>query len=304
MKINKNISLVSPTTLIFINSKNRVSGTPYDFYINFNNELIKAPKGHYIQLSVEQVNINRSWYSIQSGYNTFSITDNLGGNTIITIPIGYYNASDIRTTLQSLMPTWTITYDKKLNKFTFTSPSFTGGITWRKFVFTTSAVSDLLGFGSTETPQFTSGVPSIVSTNPIKVNIDNSVYVRTNLPRQKYSALDNINATIMESDILCALPIQSPPFDNVVYTKNNSANFEYNILAGSIHSMRIYLTNELGIPLQVPYDWTMTLGIEYLPFEVDDATPVLESIRDMIRLFMLNNMDDNDTNNNDDGNGD
>lgn len=276
-----------PNTVIFINSKQRISGVPWDFYINFNDNLIKAPKGCYIQITVEQASINRSWYSIQSGYNTFQITDNLGGNQTITIPIGYYNATDLRTQLQSQLTTWTITYDKKLNKYTFTAPAFTGGITWRKFVFTNSSVSDLFGFDQTETPQFTSASPSVVSSKPIKVNEDNCILVRTNLPRQKMSALDNLNRTIVESDVLCSIPIQNAPFDNIVYDKNNSCDFVYNVLSPTVHGLRIYLTNEQGIPLQVPYDWWLVLSIDYIPYAQDDSKPVLENIRDMVRLFML-----------------
>lgn len=277
----------TPSTVVYINSKNRVSGTPYDFTINFNDNLIKAPKGCFIRLTVQQVSINRSWYSIQSGFNTFQITDNLGGNQTITIPVGYYNAIDLRTQLQSQLTTWTITYDKKLNKYTFTAPAFTGGITWRMFVFNNSSISDLFGFDQMETPQFTSAFPSVVSSKPVKVNEDNCILVRTNLPRQKMSALDNLSSIIVESDVLCSIPIQSAPFDNVVYNRNNGGEFVYNILTPAINGVRIYLTNEQGTPLQCPYDWWLTFSVDYIPFEVNDNKPVLESIRDMMRLFML-----------------
>jgi hypothetical protein len=286
---------VLPSTLIFINSKSRLSGTPYDFYLNFNNELIKAPKGCYIQLNVEQASINRSWYTIQSGYNTFVI-DNVGGSTTtITFPVGYYNAADIRTLLQQTMPTWTFSYDKKTNKLTFTAPTDSGswtGITQRKFIFTNGSISDMLGFDQTETPTFTQASPTIISSKPIKVNDDASIYIRTNIPRQKLSALDNISTIIKESDVLCSIPIQSAPFDNVVYSKNNSANFSYNVLAPYIHGCRIYLTNEQGTPIQVPYDWTLTLSVSYTPYQTNNDTPILKDIRDYIKLYLLHNVKD------------
>jgi hypothetical protein len=129
---------VSPSTVIFINSRNRVSGEPHDFYINFNNDLIKCPQGHYMQLSVEQASINRCWHSIQSGHNTFRITDTSTGDALITIPEGYYNAIDARTTLQALIPIWVITYDRKLNKLSFTRPI--NGITSYSFVLPSSVI--------------------------------------------------------------------------------------------------------------------------------------------------------------------
>lgn len=292
--------IVQPSTVIFLNSKQRVSGTPYDYYINFNNELIKAPKGHYIQFSVLQASINRSWYSIQEGENTFQITTNIGGVQTVTIPVGYYNAIDLRVQLQSTLPTWTFLYDKKINKFTFTAPNDWVGIAWRRFIFSNSSISDLFGFDQTETPTFTQATPTVVSSKPVKVNEDQAILIHTNLPRQKFSALDNTSKNIVESDVLCALPINSAPFDNVVYTRNSLDDFTYNVLAHVVHSMRIYVTNEQNTLLRLPYDWQMTLQVKYIPYEQDSNKFVLENIRDMIRLFMLNQMDfsKNETENN------
>lgn len=297
--------LLTPTTLIFVNSKNRISGTPWDFNINFNDELIKAPKGHYIQLNVEQVSINRSWYSIQDGYNTFRI-DNGGGNfQTITIPVGYYNAFELRAILQQLLPTWTFTYDKKVNKFTYTAPAGAGnwvGITERKFIFSNSSISDMFGFDLTETPTFTQASLTVVSSKPIKVNEDQSIIIHTNLPRQKMSALDNTyGQTIIESDILCAIPILSAPFDNVVFTRNNTGDFSYNVLAPVVHGLRIYVTNEQNTFLKVPYDWIMILSIKYVPYETNETTSLIRDLRDYARLLLLQNMP-TDTNEDGDNN--
>lgn len=293
-------------TLVFINSKQRINGVPWDFNINFNNDLIKAPKGHFIQVEVEQVVVNRSWYSIQDGFNTFQITTNTGGSTIITIPVGYYNATDLRIQLQTTLPTWTITYDKKLNKFTFTAPtdgpSWTG-ISWRKFVFVNNSMSDLFGFDQAETPTFTQASPAVVSTKPIKVNEDASVVVHTSLPRQKMSALDNFNqSTIVESDVLCVIPIQCAPFDNVVYTKNNNAEFLYSVLSPVVHSMRIYLTNEQNIPIKVSYDWLLTLSVTYVPFQTNDKANTLKDIKQLMQLFALHTFPSHNQDDNEDGN--
>lgn len=288
---------VTPSTIIYINSKNRTSGNPWDFYLNFNDNLIKAPKDHYIQLSVQQVSINRSWYSIQTGYNTFNVTDTSGGNQTITIPVGYYNATDLRSTLQALLPSWTITYDKKINKYSFTRP--TNGIVSYSFVIPSSVIGDLLGFNTTETPSFTSIAPTVISSKPIKVNADTSIYIHTNIPRQKLSAIDNINPTLSESDVLCSIAIQSAPFDNVVFAHNNGADFLYNVLAPSIHQMRIYVTNEQGTPLQLAYDWDMTLSITYIPISdnTNKMTKILNDIKDYIKLGLLHNLDDRPNNN-------
>lgn len=289
---------VAPSTVIFLNSKNRISGNPYDYYINFNNELIKAPKGHYIQFSVLQASINRSWYSIQEGYNTFQITNDTGSAQTITIPVGYYNAIDLRVQLQTTLPTWTITYDKKLNKFTFTAPNTWAGIAWRKFIFTNSSMSDLFGFDQSETPTFTEANPVVVSSKPVKVNEDQAILIHTNLPRQKFSALDNTTKDILESDVLCALPINSAPFDNVIYTRNSIDDFTYNVLAPVVHGMRIFITNEQNTPLILPYNWTLTLTVKYIPYDTNETNGILRDLRDYAKLLLLQFVDLGDTEDN------
>lgn len=282
---------INPTTMIFINSKNRLQGTPYDFTINFNNDLIKAPKDCFIQLNVEQVSLNRSWYSIQEGLNTFDITNSNGGYIRITLPPGYYNAADLRVQLQTQLTGFIISYDKKLNKFSFTALDFSGGVVWWKFTFTVGSISDMFGFNQTEIPTMTLANPTVVSTKPIKVNADASVVIHTNIPRQKLSALDNFaQQTITESDVLCVVPINAPPFDNIIYNRNNTCDFTYTVLAPAIHGLRIYITNEQNTVLKLPYDFNMTLSVQYIPFSPDDAKPVLEDMRDMMRLYMLQNV--------------
>lgn len=281
-------------SFLFVNSKNRITGTPYDFTVNFNNELIKAPKNHYIQLSVEQVSINRSWYSIQQGLNTFDIVDSNNNTTTVTFPIGYYTVNDVRARLQQVLSTWNIIYDKRTNKFNITRPS--NAVTWYKFVFFNTAISNLLGYDVTEQPTFTLANMSLESTKPARVNEDTSILIHTDIPRQKFSAIDNITPILTESDVLCSVPIQSAPFDNIVYIKNND-EFTYNVLAPSIHRVRFYITNEEGTLLQLPYDWNIVLGIKYIPFENNATDNALKDIRDMVKLFLLQNMDLNTENN-------
>jgi hypothetical protein len=279
---------------LFVNSKNRITGTPSDFTVNFNNELIKAPKNHYIQLSVEQVSINRSWYSIQEGLNTFDIVDSNSNTTTVTFPIGYYTVNDVRARLQQVLSTWNIIYDKRTNKFNITRPS--NAVSWYKFIFFNTAISNLLGYDVTEQPTFTLATMTLESSKPARVNEDASILIHTDITRQKFSAIDNITPILTESDVLCSVPIQSAPFDNVVYIKSND-EFTYNVLAPSIHRVRFYITNEEGTPLQLAYDWNIVLGVKYIPFEKNDVDNALKDIRDMVKLFLLQNMDLNTENN-------
>lgn len=279
--------IIPTRTYLFINSKNRIIGSPWDFIVNFNDELVKAPQNHYMQISVEQVSITRTWFSVQDGFNTFNIVDNNNNTQVITIPEGHYNAYDLRSELQLLMPTWTITYAKKLNEFTFTRPS--NGVVSYRFVFPHYVVAELLGFDVNEQPLFTIAQPTKNSSKSIKVNNDASLFVHSSLARQKFSAVDNIEPTFQESDVLCSIPITAAPFDNIVFNKSNGVDFKFNLFVPAVHQVRFYLTNEQGFVLRTQHDWEIILSVIYLPFAENHNEKLLENIRDMIKLFMLNN---------------
>ena len=275
--------------LIFISSKQRLSGSAHDFMLNFNDGMLKAEKGGFMRLTVVEATINRSWYSIQDGANTFQIIESheTYDNVIdITFPVAYYNAIDVRSTLSGLLPSgWTITYDRKTNKFTFTRDR--DGTPSTRFVFTNS-LYEVLGLQKGEEPTFTMVNSVVTSSVPIRVSEENAVVIHTNLPRKKYSSVDNhdvINQNFKESTILSKIPILAPPFDNIVY-QVSTPTFTYDISADNISAVRVWLTDENEKVLQVPYDWSMTWSIEYLPLESQNP---LNDIKDYMKLMILSN---------------
>ena len=273
------------TQVLFINSKQRVAGTPYDFYVNLNDGLLKADKGMYIKMTLAECTINRSWYSIQDGANSFIVRDNNNNDTIITFPVAYYNALDVRTTLRELLVGWTVYYERTTNKFTFTRPI--NGTTSYKFIFS-NQLSEVLGFAQNEEPTFTISSPTITSTIPIRVNAENAVFIHSNLPRAKLSSIDNhnlINKNFKESTVLASIPIESAPFDNIVYSMNVPL-FSYDINAIDIHSIRFWITDENENVLQLPYDFSMTFLIEHLPIQKNDP---IQNIEDYLKLMVLSN---------------
>lgn len=279
--------MANRSQLVFINSKQRLTGQPYDFTINFNDGLLKAEKGSFMRLTVQEATINRSWYSIQAGANSFNIIDSFNNTTTITFPVAYYSAIDIRSTLAGLLPSgWTVTYDRKTNKFTFTrgndsTPSY-------RFVFSNS-LYEVLGFKLGEQPTFTTASKSVTSTVPIRVNEENAVVIHTDLPRSKFASMDNHDAnnkSFKESTLLCKIPIQAAPFDNVVYVVQ-SPMFVYDLTASNISVVRVWVTDENDRVLQLPYDWSMTLRIEHLP--LTNGREAIEDVADYLKLMILSN---------------
>lgn len=273
------------TQVLLINSKQRIAGTPYDFQVNINDGLLKCAKGEQMRVTMAEATINRSWYSIQDGENDFIIRDSDNNDTTITFPTAYYTAIDVRTTLQGLMPTWSITYDRKTNKFTFTRPA--DSKTFYKFIFS-NTLNEVLGFGETEQPTFTIANPTVTSTNPIRVNAENAIFIHSNLPKSKMSCLDNHNLTnkaFKESTLLAKIPIETPPFDNIVYNMN-SPIFSYTISASDIYNIRFWITDENERVLKLPFDWSCTLLVEHSQANKTDS---VKDIKDLLSLMVLSN---------------
>jgi hypothetical protein len=273
------------TQVVFINSKQRVSGSSYDFHINLNDGLLKAGKDEYMRITLAEATINRSWYSIQEGDNSFIIRDNTTDITI-TLPTAYYTAIDIRSTLQGLMPSWLITYDRRTNKFTFTRP--TDNKTYYKFVFS-NTLNEMLGFSEDEEPTFTVATPTITSSNPVRVNAENAVFIHTDLPRGKMSSLDNHSLTrrnFKESTIFASIPIQCAPFDNIVYSMNSSI-YSYSVVAQDINNIRVWITDENERVLKLPFDFSFVLlVVEHIPKSKQDS---VKDIKDLLSLMVLSN---------------
>lgn len=271
--------------IIFVNSKQRLSGTPYDYIINFNDGLLKADKKGFMKLTVLEATINRSWYSIQAGANSFNIVDNMDNVTTITFPVAYYNAIDLRSALVGLMPNgWVVTYDRKTNKFTFKMTTMTEGETFT-FVFSNS-LNEVLGFHDGESPFVTFDNDTIVSSVPIRVSEENAVVIHTDLPRRKFSSIDNHdknNKSFKEATLLAKIPIEVQPFDNIVYVMS-SPTFVYDLTAESISTVRVWVTDENDRKLQLPHDWSMTLKIEFMKYNEHD--PLLD-VRDYLKLMVL-----------------
>lgn len=276
----------SRSQLIYINSKNRQKGFPYDFYINIDNDLIKLTGGGItgkIKLSVVEATLNRSWYSVQDNNNTFFVN-----GVLYTIPIGYYNVFTLKDALEELLPTWTITYNKRTHQYTFRPPN---DMNTYLFYFNNPACF-LLGFNITDAPSGTYNFP-IISTIPVKVNYDETVLVRCDMPKVRYSVIDNVNnSAFVESDIIVKIPINAPPFDNIIYQATTDNVNSIELSAFQLHNLRFYTTNENGRLLKLPYDWGMTLRLEYYEENTDMARliKIMSDVKDYARYILLNDI--------------
>src|SRR5690554_4156490 len=108
------MSYITNGRIFYVDSHNLVSGTDSDFLIKV--ELLSTEQ--FDRVVVLSDVIPRSYYLIQSPYNTFTLREN-GVDTTITIAEGNYSYSMFKTYLQTLLNAST----SQSYVYTITTPS-------------------------------------------------------------------------------------------------------------------------------------------------------------------------------------
>jgi hypothetical protein len=122
---------------------------------------------------------------------------------------------------------------------------------------------------------------------PVLMNSDTSLYLHTDLPRRNHGAIDNLeHADFRESSILCCIPNLTPPFQNMFINPENQ--FVYYLSVNKIDSFRLWVTDEYNNPVDLKYDWTLALKVEYIEIDaMDEQTKCLMEIKDAIKFMAL-----------------
>jgi hypothetical protein len=165
-------STTSPLVINF-NSKDRVLGTNSSFLSN----PVDLGNNKFDSVCLVQASIPKSFYNIPSGYNTFTLKENLTSITI-TIPPGSYNRINLQSTLASLLTAATV------NALTYTVsyPASTSGDTFHyTFTVNTKAIPIYLIFVETS-PYRQLGFES------------NTTYTFTPTPLVTTSTLESVNS--------------------------------------------------------------------------------------------------------------
>ena len=100
----------------------------------------KSPLYNIAAIKIIEVQIPFSWYVINSGNNTFTMTENGVSTAIVTLPIGNYTSVQLGASLAAaltlaspLAATYTVLFVPATQKYTFTVAG--GGVTGFSFTF-------------------------------------------------------------------------------------------------------------------------------------------------------------------------
>jgi hypothetical protein len=222
-----------------IDSGNRQFGTDNNFVINLNIPV------NYIcdKICLLTAYIPKTYYTCQSGYTTFTVSEN-GVNRTVGVSAGNYTRSTFRTTLLNSLNTsgYTgYTYSiAALNPSTVDTGLYTYTCTGNTaaFYFPILGIGDQMGFSQGNTYAFVNN--TLVSTNFVNFQSENSLQIHCNCI-QNYSG-DDILGVLYGSG--------TPSAGAIIYTCPDVEGFSRR-LGVLTNSINFSLTDERQIPINM-----------------------------------------------------
>jgi len=241
----------SESLQIHLNSKSATMSNGLSdcyFYIN----TIEVPSDYQINISVISSAIPYSFYCINSMNNTLNYKV---GSTItsITFTQGNYNINQWLSYLQSLNFPFTITLDKIVNKFTFTSTSsFT--------LLSSSTCFELLGLLNQKIDYVSDVSNKIISNACINLQSIQVLYINSNFVSKSVN-VSNVN----KATTICTIPINVPPYSLITYS--NSNNYKVNIFQNNFNLINIKICDQNNNVIELNNcHWSLTLQIDVIKF--------------------------------------
>jgi len=267
---------VLKTQLLYISSTFRTSGTPDNFTTSLPAGVLQNPYGGRTKVTVADVIINRCFYSIRASNNDFIVNNN-GTKTSIRIPIGNYTLDSWLTELGVLLTGWTLTHNETNGLCIFNPPG-----PGYSFEFKDKS-SYLFGFLPHETP---GGAP-IISSFPLRLNLESFLTIHHNLPKVTNSAVNNFRQNNMqESDVLIRLPVNVESFANIIY-QNTADDFSFYTSASHVSELSLSIKDEHKDSIgPFPYDWSITLRIDY-ESDTDPMNSILSILKSIDQKLLL-----------------
>jgi len=264
------MSFVLNPFIVYINSRNRLSGTDSNFTYN-----IGFPDGYnFDHIVCLNALIPKSYFLIQEGNNTFELKEN-NTTVTITVPIGCYLLRAFQTTIGSLLTaaspnslTYTVTYPASTGadtgKFTYTQ---TNGAIQSSLIFG-NVLFEPFGFqqGSTNLFQGT----TLISTTVIKLQAEDRILIHSN-------AVHNPTA----DDILVSINSStSVNYSSIAYTNYHPEYNSHLLNSKNNNTYSFTITDENNVVLDTN---GLNVNITLLFYKKD---PIFQQLRDFMKLAL------------------
>lgn len=281
-------------TNVYINSSNRLSGTPSNFLYN-----IQVPNDKnysYDRVCVMTLRIPKSYYMIDEPYNTFILRENLS-DIIISIPKGNYSKDSLMYVVKNLMNantlngiTYDITYPNVLleadtGKYTFTS----NNAIISQFLFDEdNRVHRCLGFdhnyenGIISIDYSFNSALSITSPNVIHHHSHNVLYLKSNLCDNHTNSFNN--------PILLEIDTNISTMDDIVFQCPDVDGYSRDVSKDNESVYSFILTNQFDEIVNLN---GKELNISLTLYKKDDTNEIQREISQMKLLENINTLNQN-----------
>jgi hypothetical protein len=237
-------------TYVYLNSKNRSSGTVSNFTTK-----LPVVLENVISIMIRSVDIPITYYVINSTNNTFKF--NGSGLKTVTITAGNYSANDLATEIQT-----------RMNATAFTGTTVVYSDLTNKFVFTNAVAFNLVFAANTFAPIIgltadTASSTTVTTQNVIDISGTNHIFVVSNNLLQGIDRLyisDTSQKNILHKVSVDAYPTQVLT-DRV---QDYHANEHFYASQVSINDINLQLVDEDFVELNLNgADWNIELVVKY-----------------------------------------
>ncbi len=258
---------------LFLNSKQRDSGTSNEFRINLLKPIGLTNPNNWFSVRIGSAEIPYIFQLINNSNSTINFTVVRGGNThngTLILEHGNYNILSLLTefkqklttavqTLTGYTPTFLFTYTRTTGKCTLAQQPTNGDIIGCNITIHNNSpiFMTCIGFDASFIITFTT---SAVSTQNVNVSQNNAVYIRSDSLIQT-SNFESIVEKSNISDILAKIQVNTLPQTFIIWT--NPSDLEVVINNRVIDTVSLYLSSSLSYELSLQnLDWQCRMTIK------------------------------------------
>jgi len=238
--IIKKSNAVHDSLIYYVNSSNRLEGDDSDFTY----QIQLPPHSEFNYVSVLAASIPKSYYMIESGYNTFILQENQS-QVNITLQPGNYNRKTLASVLASLLTSlspnkWTYSITYPNNALTYDTGLYTFSVinntSQPVFIFNQNSPYQQLGFNiSTLDATYIFNNNQLIAPNVAKLYTDDNIFIHSDIC-QNFG--DNVLQEIYTSN--------NTSFSNIVFQNVAPIQYRKKMATNSSNVYRFYLTDEFS----------------------------------------------------------
>ena len=227
-----------------------------------------------IGIRIVSAQVPFSWYVINNDNNTMTLTDNISAgptNTIITLPIGNYNAHTIADALtieltKSVFANYTVVYDSILQKLKITSnKSEAWYLTFPSTLFQQSLMTYIGGSDIQVNNTAAGGTGILILPFTVQITGPNYLLLNSNLGSRIRRNTRTNGYSTWDPPVLAKIPITCNPGEIIFYNDPQQGNYYFEITDSSIQSIDFYFTlGPFETPSEVDFNgqaFSLVLGV-------------------------------------------